>query len=291
MEHLPNILAAAVALKAESPWDSEGLPHLHLPFMEWLTNSVFVAALVVGFVVAWARQSTRRMTLVPEGPQNFFEAIVEWLYDTIEGVVGKHMAHKCFTLLASMFLFILVANWFALLPGVGSIGWGERTGFLTLDKVTVPILRPATADLNLTLGIAAFFMVMWLYWTIRELGVKGFMDHTFGVKGGLKGLMAICLAPIFLFVGIIEVISIAFRPVSLSLRLYGNVFAGENLLVTMITLGKELGLPPVLSGLMSIVIPIPFYFLELLIGLLQAAVFVLLCAVYIQLSTSHDEEH
>ena len=82
----------------------------------------------------------------------------------------------------------------------------------------------------------------------------------------------------------------AFRPVSLSLRLFGNVFAGETLLTSMITLGKQLQLPDWANYLMSISIPIPFYFLELLVGLLQAAVFMLLCAVYIQLSTSHDEE-
>lgn len=289
----PNLIAATVALKAESPWGSEGLPHLQIPFMESLTNSIFVCAIVVIAVILWARSATKRMQMVPDGSQNFFEAIVEVLYDTVEGIVGKHMAHKCFTLLATIFLFILVANWFALLPGVGSIGWGEKSasGFFSLKDVTVPILRPATADLNMTLGIAAFFMIMWFFWTIRELGFVGFLDHTFGVKGGLKGLMAVLLFPIFFFVGIIELISIAFRPVSLSLRLFGNVFAGENLLVTMITLGKSLGLPAPISALMGIIVPIPFYFLELLIGLLQATVFTLLCAVYIQLSTSHDEEH
>jgi len=240
--------------------------------------------------VLWARRATRRMELVPGGPQNSFEAIVEVVYDTVEGIVGHHMVGKVFSLLAAIFLFILVANWFALLPGVGSIGWGEKTAFLTLKEIHVPILRPATADLNMTLGIAAFFMIMWFYWTIQEMGVKGFLDHTFGVKGGLKGLMAICLFPIFLFVGVIEVVSIAFRPVSLSLRLFGNIYAGENLLVSMISLGKDLGLPPLISALMAFTVPIPFYFLEILIGLLQAMVFTLLCAVYIQLSTSHDDE-
>jgi F-type H+-transporting ATPase subunit a len=85
-------------------------------------------------------------------------------------------------------------------------------------------------------------------------------------------------------------VSIGFRPVSLSLRLFGNVFAGESLLTTMITLGQTLGLPTWVSAIVSVIVPIPFYFLELLVGLLQALVFVLLCAVYIQLSTSHDEE-
>ena len=97
------------------------------------------------------------------------------------------------------------------------------------------------------------------------------------------------LIPIFLFVGLIEVVSMAFRPVSLSLRLFGNVFAGENLLGTMITLGDKLNLPSWVGYILSVTIPLPFYFLEILVGLLQAAVFMLLCAVYIQLSTSQEE--
>ena len=97
------------------------------------------------------------------------------------------------------------------------------------------------------------------------MGVGGFLKHMFGVKGGLKGFMAIVLVPIFFMVGVIEVVSIAFRPVSLSLRLFGNVFAGENLLVTMLTLGKQLGLPDIVAYISSIILPIPFYFLELLI--------------------------
>lgn len=285
---LSTLLAASVPLRAQSPWESSAVPDI--PLFEWLTNSVFVAAVVVGLVIFWARSATRRMELVPGIRQNLFEALVETLYDTVEGIVGKHMAPKVFPLLGSIFIFILVANWFALVPGVGSIGWGPTSGFLTLKEVEVPILRPATADLNMTLGIATVFMVLWLYWTLRELGFVGFLQHTFGVKGGLKGVLAILLAPLFLFVGLIEVISTVFRPVSLSLRLFGNVFAGENLLVTMITLGKSLGLPPVVSGILSIIIPVPFYFLEVLIGLLQAAVFTMLCAVYIQLSTSHDDD-
>jgi F-type H+-transporting ATPase subunit a len=132
-------------------------------------------------------------------------------------------------------------------------------------------------------------MIFWLYWSLTEVGVKNFLSHIFGVKGGLTGFMALILIPVFLFVGVIEVVSMAFRPVSLSLRLYGNVFAGENLLSTMITLGNQLQLPSWVSYIMSVTIPLPFYFLEILVGLLQAAVFMLLCSVYIQLSTAHEE--
>jgi F-type H+-transporting ATPase subunit a len=257
-------------------------------FIDWLSNSIFVSLFVAGFIIWFSRKATKNMTVVPGGTQNFFEAVVQGLYDLIESIVGAHMVARTFALLATLFIFIIVSNWFALMPGVGSIGWGEATkeGF----NVTVPLLRPTTADLNMTLAMATVFMFFWLYWSISEVGVKNFLNHIFGVKGGLTGIMALVLIPIFLFVGVIEVISMAFRPVSLSLRLYGNVFAGENLLTTMITLGKSLGLPEWLAYISSITIPIPFYFLEILVGLLQATVFMLLCSVYIQLSTAHDEE-
>lgn len=283
-----SLLAAGLTLHAPSLLDaSEGES-----FLGWLTNSIFVAVVVSVFVIWICRKATAQLTLVPGPRQNAFETIVEALYDTLEGIVGKHMIGRTFSLLATLFVFILVSNWFALLPGVGSIGWGENkpTGLLYQAHVDTPLLRPTTADMNMTLAMACAFMVLWLYWTISEVGLKSFLHHMFGVKGGLKGVMAIVLIPIFLFVGIIEVVSTIFRPVSLSLRLFGNVFAGENLLTTMITLGKELGLPQWVAFLASITVPIPFYFLEILVGLLQATVFTLLCAVYIQLSTSHDEE-
>ncbi len=280
-------LSAALTLHAPGLFDEFG----EVSFASWLTNSIFVSVIISVFVIWFCRRATAHLSLVPDRRQNSFEAIVQGLYDTLEGIVGHHMIGKCFSLLATLFIFILASNWFALFPGVGSIGWGERaSGFLNVPEMTTPLLRPTTADMNMTLAMATLFMIMWLYWSIGEVGAKGFLTHIFGVKGGLKGFMAIALIPVFLFVGMIEVVSIMFRPVSLSLRLFGNVFAGENLLMAMITLGKNLGFPEWMAYIASVTVPIPFYFLELLIGILQATVFMLLCAVYLQLSTSHDEE-
>ncbi len=293
-------------------------------WLGWVTNSIVVAGVVLLLILGLARRATRNMQLVPGGAQNFFELVVEFLYSQVEGIVGPKVAPRAFPLLASIFLFVLTANWFGLVPGVGTVGWatggghdvevaqvvagdplpapapsggggdsashagkGEKTGFLTVTYVDVPLLRPATADLNMTLGIAFCFMLVWVWVTVGEVGVMGFLKHTFGPKGGLKGIMATFLLPIFLFVGVIEMVSIAFRPVSLSLRLFGNVFAGESLLHTMMTLGESFG--AVGSFIASVVFPLPFYFLELLVGVLQAVVFSLLCAVYIQLSTAHEE--
>lgn len=269
---------ASIPISADAPF----------PGAPWFTNSMIVTIIVTTLLVILARRATARMQIVPGGGQNLFEAMVEGLYEMFEGIVGKHMIPKCFTLLATLFIFILAANWFGLLPGVGTVGFGERTGPLSLSEVEHPLLRPSNADLNMTLAMALLFMVLWLYWTVREVGTGGFILHLFAPKGGLKGVLAWALLPLFIFVGLIEIVSIAFRPVSLSLRLFGNIFAGENLLHAMGAIGENL--PPPIPFIMSVVLPLPFYFLELLVGFLQALVFTLLCAVYIQLSTSHDEE-
>ncbi len=235
-------------------------------FGAWLTNSFVFTVIVTGLIVWVARWATRNMQLVPSGPQNLFELLVETLYSTFEGIVGRHMIPKVFPLLATLFIFILAANWIGLVPGVGTIGFGKPgPGFLSLSEVEAPLLRPANADLNMTLGMALFFMGWWVIWTIQEVGVIGFLKHTFAPKGGVSGFLWFALLPLFFFVGIIEIISIAIRPVSLSFRLFGNIYAGETLLHTMQTIGS--GLPFGLGFLTSVVFPLPFYFLEALLRL------------------------
>ena len=224
------------------------------------------------------------MQLVPQGPQNLFEALVETLYMTFEGIVGKHMIPRAFPLLATLFIFILIANWFGLVPGVGTIGFGEPGNFpLSLKEISAPLLRPTNADMNMTLGMALLFMCVWFVWTMQEVGLIGFLAQNFAPKGDLKGALKYALLPLFLFVGFIELVSIAIRPVSLSFRLFGNIYAGETLLHTMQTLANSL--PPPINWVAGILFPLPFYFLELLVGLLQAFVFAMLCAVYTKLST------
>jgi F-type H+-transporting ATPase subunit a len=258
------------------------------PTAKYLTSSIVVAILCTVLITVWARRSTARMELIPKARQNLFEALVEGLYDMLEPIVGRHMIARTFPLLATIFIYILTSNYFGLLPGVGTMGYGPKSGPLAVSEVTNPLLRSASADLNMTLALAGLFMVVWVYWTCVVTGPIQFFKHTFGPKGGLTGFLKIILIPIFFFVGVIEMISIGFRLVSLSMRLYGNVFAGENLLHAMSTMGDKLPLP--IAYLSSIILPLPFYFLELLVGVIQALVFMLLCAVYIQLSTTHDEE-
>ena len=258
-------------------------------FAGFFTNSVLVALIVLGLMLWFTRRATKNMALVPGKEQNFVEFVIEFLYNQVEAIVGKKVAPRCFPLLATLFLFILVSNWFGLIPGVGTIGWGEGSGFLSVKTVSDPLLRPDTADLNMTLAMALIFFVFWIYWTVTEVGVWGFLVHTFGPKGGLRGIMGMVMVAIFFFVGLIEIFSIVFRNVTLPMRLFGNVFAGENVLHAI---GSMLdNYHPIVAFLGSAFLPLPFYFLELLVGLLQAMVFTLLCAVYIKLSTEHSDEH
>jgi F-type H+-transporting ATPase subunit a len=264
------------------------IPNTLIPGVTWFTNSMLVTIIVTVLLVIWSRRSTEQMQLVPRGGQNLFEALVETLYLTFEGIVGKHIIARAFPLLATLFIFILTANWFGLIPGVGTIGFGPSAGFpLTLKDVSAPLLRPANADLNMTLGMALLFMCFWLFWTLQEVGLIGFLEHNFAPKGDLKGALKYALLPLFLFVGVIEMVSIAIRPVSLSFRLFGNIYAGETLLHTMQGLANSLPFP--INLVAQILFPLPFYFLECLVGLLQAFVFAMLCAVYIKLSTEHEE--
>ncbi|MBK8036465.1 MAG: F0F1 ATP synthase subunit A [Verrucomicrobiaceae bacterium] len=271
---------ANVSSKAAELFAKEGL-------MAFLTNSTLVALCVLGIVLWFARKATKNMSLIPHKAQNFFEFIIEFLYGQVVNIVGAKQAKLAFPLLGTLFIYILVSNWFGLLPGVGTIGWGESTGFLSVKAAHEPLLRPPTADLNATAGIALSAFLVWLFLTIKEVGVWGFIVHTFGPKGGLKGVMGLIVALVFMFVGVIEIVSIVIRPVTLSIRLFGNIFAGENVLHIMSDMMNSKG--PVMSFLGSVALPLPFYFMELLVGLLQAIVFTLLCSVYIQLSTTHDD--
>jgi len=263
-------------------------PHAEEVF-SFFNNSMLYAAIVAAVIIVAVQVGLKNVQLIPSGFQNFCEWIVEFLYDFIGGIVGPHLVKKTFPLLASLFVFILATNWSALLPGVGSIGFGDGSGGFFSTYITTPLLRPAMADLNMTLALALMFMIVWAVWTWQEAGPIGFLKHTFLPKG-VQGALYWGLVPVFLFVGLIEVVSIALRGISLPLRLYGNIFGGKNLVHAMGQLGENQGLEGVAAKALSIAVSIPFYGLELLIGILQALVFTMLCAVYIQLSASHEEE-
>ena len=157
-------------LAAHGHVSEEALPLFQSqPFFSFLTNSCFVALIVLGVILWITKNATTNMRLVPHGAQNAFEFLVEFLYNWVEMIVGPKLAPKCFPLLATLFIFILTANWFGLLPGVGTFGYGEGTGFpLMVKEVDTPIFRPA-ADINMNAGMAICFMLVWLVITIREV--------------------------------------------------------------------------------------------------------------------------
>ena len=279
----PAFFAAGDAHGEGVPFEARGI--FGKEFLPFLTNSIFVAAIVTGLILWFVRGAMKNTSTIPGTRQNFVEMVIEFLYGQVTNIVGPKIAPHAFPLIATIFIFVTIANWFGLLPGVGTIGLMEH------GHVSTPLLRPATADMNMTLGIALSSLIVWGVITVREMGIGGTLFHIFGPKGGLKGGLMWALMPIFLIVGVIEVVSILFRPVTLSLRLYGNIFAGENLLHTMSGLGAKFFDNSFMQFILSVIIPMPFYFLELLVGVLQGMVFAILCAVFIKLSTTHEEGH
>jgi F-type H+-transporting ATPase subunit a len=243
-----------------------------------ITNSMFVTWLTAIGLIAFAQFATRHMKLVPDGAQNFCEWSVEALYDFLQGIVGPRLVQRTFWFSASIFIFILAANWVGLIPGADTVGWGHRTaeGF----AIERPLFRGATADLNMTLAMALVFFVCWIVWAFQELGPRGVVREIFAPKGTTSGAMRVVMVIVFFVAGCLDIISILFRPISLSFRLYGNIFAGENMLHTMMNLVPGLGW----------LLPIPFYFLELLVGLVQAMVFMLLTAVFTLLMSPQEQE-
>ncbi|MDP6892629.1 MAG: F0F1 ATP synthase subunit A [Verrucomicrobiota bacterium] len=244
-----------------------------------ITNSMVVTWIVAFGLIAVAQIATKRAKLVPSGLQNFVEWLVESLVGFFEGILGEKMAKETFWFFGTIFIFILFTNWFGLIPGIGTVGWDVDSH----GHVHKPLLRGVNADLNMTAAMALSFFALWLFWSLKSIGPGGFFLHIFNVKGHGFTLMGIFLLLIYVFVGLVEVVSISVRPVALMFRLYGNVFAGENILETVMALGGPY------FGWLAV---LPFYFLELLVGLVQALVFALLTAVFTSLMCSHhDEDH
>jgi F-type H+-transporting ATPase subunit a len=243
------------------------------------TSSMVVTWVVAALLILLAQLAMRKVQLVPSGLQNFVEWLVEGMYGFFEEILGHDLVKKSFWFFCTLFVFILFTNWFGLFPGVGTVGLGytDAAGHFHMTK---PWLRGGNADLNMTLAMSLTFFLLWTVWSLQALGPGGILKHLFssGAKG--KDIMTLFIALIFVVVGVIEVVSIAFRPVSLSFRLYGNIFAGENILEAMMNLVPWLGW----------ILPLPFYFLEMLVGLVQALVFALLTSVFTALMAGHHEE-
>jgi F-type H+-transporting ATPase subunit a len=283
--HGHNLEGTPAQAHVEGHAEHSGLPLYAVPLVDLgffqITNSMLVTWVVALLLIIFARRATRNIQRVPEGAQNFWEWMVEGLYGFLEGIIGHDLVKKTFWFFATIFIMILACNWFGLIPGVGSIGWGTPGPDGKLHHISEPILRGANADMNMTMAMAMVFFACWIVWAIQANGPGGFILHLFGPKGDTTGVLKVLMIAVFVLVGVLEVVSILFRPISLSFRLFGNIFAGENMLEAMAVLVPWLGW----------LIPIPFYFMELLVGVVQALVFMLLTAVFTLLICQHDEEH
>lgn len=225
---------------------------------------VMIAMIIVGQIIA------RRATLIPGRVQGLLEMGIEFLLGLVEGTAGKRNGRRVFPLIAALFMFILFANWTELLPGIGTIGyWHHEAGHA---KELVPFFRPPTSDLNMTLAMAFI-----TFFTVQIIGVRA---H--GVFGRIKHMAD----PWWIFP--LEVIQELARIISLSFRLFGNIFAGDVLLGVMYSIGASLKI-----AVIPILFPIVFLGLELLFTTIQALVFALLTLIYIVLALGEhpEEEH
>lgn len=223
-----------------------------------ITNTILTTWLVTFILITFAAAATKKVALVPNGIQNLAESMVEAFQNLVESIAGERT--KVFLpIVASFFFFILFGNYFGLLPGVGSIGFFERHEG---HEVFVPLLRSINSDLNTTVALAIVSLVTTHFLSVKYLGFGGYLGKF------------LSLNPIFLFVGILELIGEVTKIFSLSFRLFGNIFAGEVLLTTAST------------KLAAFIIPIPFYFLEILIGFVQALIFAMLTLVFMVILTN-----
>ncbi|MBI5794169.1 F0F1 ATP synthase subunit A [Candidatus Uhrbacteria bacterium] len=245
-----------------------------------ITNAMVNGWIAVVFFVCVAFVARRRTGLVPRGIHNVIEGVVEFMLAETQKVTGDRKRAKQFLpIVGTIFLFVLFSNWLGLLPGTGSIGiWAAQEGTIEL----IPLLRPAASDLNLTLAMALFAVIASHLIGIMTIGPLSYFSKFVNIRGIFRSLkngpMAIVVALIEFAVGLLEIVSEIAKVLSLSLRLFGNIFAGEVLLTVML-------------GILAYVLPIPFLFLELLVGIIQATVFAMLTLAYLTVATQSHDEH
>ncbi len=242
-----------ISLKAESLIHSVVFP---------FTNSLLLGIIVTGLLLILGTILKRKMALVPSSGQSIVEMGLENLLGLMDSVLGdRHKSERYLPLIGTIFIMVTTANWLGLFPGVGSIGIKGEHGM-------IPFFRAPSADLNFTLAIAIISVVATHILAFKELGFKSHISKFFNFSN-----------PILFFVGILELVSEFAKIVSFSFRLFGNVFAGEVLLV-------------IVSFLAPYIAPVPFLFLEIFVGFVQAFVFAMLTLVFVAIATtSHEGEH
>jgi F-type H+-transporting ATPase subunit a len=249
-----------------------------------ISNSMISEIIVTLIIIAVIQLAMRSPKLIPSGMQNFVEWIVEAMNNFLELLMGRKTTKSGFWYFGGLIVFIVLGNLLALVPGVGTIGFGHGTNAWNFE-VTRPFLRGMNANVNLTAAYTGIFFFMFFWWCYRAAGVGGSLFHIFGPKVKFKNPFAnLIFVVIFFLVGIVELLTILFvRPIAFTFRLYGNIFGGEYLLDSIYKMAPNF----------AFITLVPFYFYELLVAVVQAFVFFVLTAAFTGLITndsSHSKE-
>ncbi len=246
-----------------------------------VTNSLLASWVAVFILVIFFVAVGRKIRKVPRGVQNIFELLLEKALEMADSVTGSRKKSEKFLPIAlALFLFIFVNNWLGLIPGMGTIGFDEVAEG---HKVFIPLLRGGTADINTTLALALVAVIGSHVAGVLVIGVWNYFNKFVNLKLLLeipgkirKDFTVVLVNPIKVFVGLVEVISEFAKVASLTFRLFGNIFAGEVLLASMM-------------ALFAYILPLPFMFLEMIVGIIQALIFAILALVYMTIATQEHE--
>lgn len=236
-------------------------PIVHLGFFSF-TNTMLNVLAIDALLIGAALYTHRKISTVPGKFQNFIEYIISNFYSLTESIADNRAA-KIFPYFMTFFLFILLINWSGLIPGFGTIGINEVEDG---KKVFVPLLRAASSDLNFTLGLALVSLVATHIMSVQTVGIMDYLSRYFSLN------------PIYLFVGVMEIVGEITKVISLSFRLFGNILAGEVVLTTV-------------SGIFAFFFPLPFMALEVIVGLVQALVFSMLTMAFMAILTTPHHQH
>ncbi len=238
-------------------------PIVRLGFFSF-TNTMLDVLIVDGLLIGAAVYTSKKISMIPGKFQNLLEYAIDGLYGLTKAISPTN-ATRIFPYFMSFFLFILLINWSGLIPGFGTIGFFETHED---KKELIPLLRAATSDINVTLALALISAVATHAMSIKVTGIKDYLSRFFSIN------------PLNLFIGIMELVGELTKVVSLSFRLFGNILAGEVVLITV-------------SSIFAFLFPLPFMLLEIVVGLVQALVFSMLTMAFMAVFTTphHAHEH
>jgi F-type H+-transporting ATPase subunit a len=250
-----------------------------------VTNSMICTWIVAVLILVIVRATTWRLKEIPAGGQNVMETVIESWEGLMGDILDPRVTRWVFPFATTFFIFILMSNFVDVIPGVGSIGVGTPVANSSLPfdvHMQKPFFRPPTTDANLTVAMAALFLVMSLFWAVRYNGFWGLIKHIFGVKVETSKWLLPVFLIMFMFIGAMDLVSILFaRPVALAMRLYGNIFAGSTILDMTFHMK---------SWFWSILLSVVAYGYDAFECLVQAFVFAILVVAFVGTMCSHTEE-